>query len=204
MLETKLHLSKNEDEQDVYQTQYKRLFGSLCYLCNTWMELAFNVGIVSRFMGRPKVSHLAVVKRILRYVKESIDCGILFPTTGMGRKCNLLDFTDSNWCKHKYDWKSKTGYIFMFGETSISWCSKKEPIVALSSCETEYTDDSLYVCQTVWLMNLLKELDNNRLLHSWLIMFTRLILLIIQLHMGGTSILRWSLITCGSLLVKKS
>lgn len=49
-----------------------RMIGSLRYLCNTRPNLAFSVGIVSRFMGRPKVSHLAAIKRVLRYVKDSV------------------------------------------------------------------------------------------------------------------------------------
>ena len=131
------------------------------YLCNTRPDLAFSVGIASRFMERPKVSHLAAVKRILRYVKGTLGCGILFPASDTGQKCNLLGFTDSNWCGDKDDRKSTAGYIFMFGRTPISWCSKKEPVVALSSCETEYIAASLCACQAMWLMNLLKELSGN-------------------------------------------
>lgn len=112
-------------------------------------------------MERPKVSHLTAVKRILRYVKGSIACKILFPKTNTGRKYNLLGFTNSNWCIDKDDRKFTVGYIFMFGGTPIYWCSKKELLVALSSCEVEYIVVSLCVCQVMWLMNLLKELGNN-------------------------------------------
>ncbi|KAI5400390.1 hypothetical protein KIW84_065323 [Lathyrus oleraceus] len=86
-------------------------------------------------MERPNVSHMAAVKRILRNVKCSVGCGILFSAANTGRKCNLVDFTDSNWCRDKDDQKSTTGYIFMFDETPISWCSKKE--LELSSSEGE-------------------------------------------------------------------
>src|SRR3954469_19267405 len=78
--EARLQLSKSEDEQDVDPTQYRRLIGSLRYLCNTRPDLAFSVGIASRFMERPKISHMAVVKRILRYIKGTLGCGILFPS----------------------------------------------------------------------------------------------------------------------------
>ncbi|XP_050889016.1 secreted RxLR effector protein 161-like [Lathyrus oleraceus] len=104
------------------------------------------------------MSHLAAVKRILRYVKGTLGCGILFPASDTGRKCNLFGYTDSKWCGDKDDRKSTAGYIFMFGSTPISWCSKKEPVVALSSCETEYIATSLGACQAMWLMNLLKGL----------------------------------------------
>lgn len=125
------------------------------------MDLTFSVGIVSGFMERPEASHLEVVKRILRYVKGSIDCEILFPTMKNDKKCNLLEYTDTNWCEDKDDRKSIAGYIFMFGETPISWCSKKELIVALSPCETDYIAAWLCAWQVVCLKNLLKLLDSE-------------------------------------------
>lgn len=156
-VEPRLQLSKNEGEQDVNLTQYRRMIGSLRYLCNTGPNLAFSVRIVSILMERQKVSNLTAVKRILRYVKCSIGCKILFHTTDKGRKCNLLRYADSNWCRDKDD-KKFTRYIFMFRETLISWCLEKESVVALSYYEAEYIAASLGVCQAVWLMNLLKEL----------------------------------------------
>ncbi|XP_050916572.1 secreted RxLR effector protein 161-like [Lathyrus oleraceus] len=160
-VEPMMYLSKNEDEQDVNPTQYRRLIESLCYLCNTRPNLAFSVSIVSRFTVRPNLSHLEAVKRILCYVKGSFGCGILFPATDTGIKCNLLGFTDSNWCGDKDDRTSIARYIFMFDATPISWCSKKEPLIALSSYEAEHIVTSLCVCQPVWLMNLLEELGNS-------------------------------------------
>ena len=56
---------------------------------------------------------------------------------------------------------STVEYIFMFDVTPISWCSKTEPVVALSSCEAEYIAASLCVCQVVWLMKLLEELGSS-------------------------------------------
>lgn len=89
-------------------------------------DLVFSVDIVSGFMKRPNVTHLPTVNRILRYIKGSIGCRILFLTMDMGRKWNLLNFTNFNWCEDKDGRKSTTGYIFMSGETLISCCSNKE------------------------------------------------------------------------------
>ncbi|XP_050920520.1 uncharacterized mitochondrial protein AtMg00810-like [Lathyrus oleraceus] len=96
-----LQLSKTEDEEDVNPIQYTRLIGSLRYLCNTQSDLAFSVDIVSRFMERPKVSHMEAIKRILRYIKGFVGCEILFPTLDSGREYNLLGFIDSNCAKIK-------------------------------------------------------------------------------------------------------
>ncbi|GAU31071.1 hypothetical protein TSUD_322080 [Trifolium subterraneum] len=129
--EPRLQLSKSTEEEDVDPTSYRQLIGSLRYLCNTRPDLSYSVGIVSGFMDMPKSSHLIAVKRILRYVKGTID----------------------------YDRKSTAGYIFYFGEAPISWCSKKELVVALSSCEAEYIAASLSTCQAIWLRNLIEEIS---------------------------------------------
>lgn len=94
--ELRLQQSNNEHEQDVNLTKYQRQIGSLCYLCNTRPDLYFSARIVSKFMERPKVSHLATVKRIIICIKGSIGWGILFRTMDKSRKCNFLRYIDSN------------------------------------------------------------------------------------------------------------
>lgn len=112
-------------------------------------------------MERPKVYYMTAVKRMLRYVKGSVVCRVRSPATDTGIKYNLVNFIDSNWCEDKDYQRFIAGYIFMFGATLISWCSRKEPVIALSSCEIEYIVASLCVCQAVWLMNLLEEMGNS-------------------------------------------
>ncbi|GAU49301.1 hypothetical protein TSUD_367130 [Trifolium subterraneum] len=157
--EPRLQLSKSTEEEDVDPTSYKQLIGSLRYLCNTRPDLAYSVGIVSRFMDRPKSSHLIAVKRILRYVKGTIDYGVLFHASDKKNECKLMGYTNSNWCGDVEDRKSTAGYIFYFGEAPISWCSKKELVVALSSCEAEYIAASLNTSQAIWLKNLIEEIS---------------------------------------------
>jgi hypothetical protein len=111
-------------------------------------------------MEKPKISHMIVAKRILRYVKGTMDHGIVFPSSDKGREFDLVGYTDSNWCGDKDDRKSTADYIFQIGGASISWSSRKEPVVALSTCEAEYIDASLCACQGVWLCNLLNEIGN--------------------------------------------
>ncbi|KAK2435236.1 hypothetical protein QL285_020311 [Trifolium repens] len=119
--------------------------------------------IVSRFMEKPKTSHLIAVKRILRYVKVTIECGILFPASDRGKEIKLVGYTDSNWYGDIDDRKSTAGYVFYYGGAPISWCSKKEPVVALSSCEAEYIVASLSTCQAIWLKNLIEEISEERI-----------------------------------------
>ena len=98
------------------------------------------------------------VKRILRYIKGTLDVGILFPNKSKSKEVHVQGYTDSDWCGDKDDRKSTAGYVFMYGDAPISWCSKKEPVVALSSCEAEYIAAAMSACQAAWLDKLLQEL----------------------------------------------
>ncbi|GAU28814.1 hypothetical protein TSUD_21510 [Trifolium subterraneum] len=157
--EPRLQLSRETEERDVDSTEYRRLVGSLRYLCNTRPDIAYSVGIISRYMERPKMSHLSAAKRILRYIKGTMDYGIVFNKPDK-KGIELIGYTDSNWCGDKDDRKSTAGYVFLYGGSPISWCSRKEPVVALSTCEAEYIAASLSACQGVWLSNLIDEISN--------------------------------------------
>ena len=89
-------------------------------------------------MNNPRKFHLTTAKRILRYVKGTLEYGVLFPRKTDQRTVSLLGYSDSDWCGDKTDRKSTTRYLFKFLGAPISWCSKKQPVVALSSCEAEY------------------------------------------------------------------
>ncbi|XP_014632882.1 secreted RxLR effector protein 161-like [Glycine max] len=105
-------------------------------------------------MGNPKLSHLCATKRIMRYVKGTLDYGILFSSNCAAKKYNALGYSDSDWCGDKSDRKSTTGYVFFYGDAPILWSSKKEQVIALSSCEVEYIAAAMAVCQAQWLDNI--------------------------------------------------
>ncbi|CAI8603983.1 unnamed protein product [Vicia faba] len=157
----RLQLSKDVDEDDVDPTQYRRLIESLRYLCHTRPDLAYSVGMVSRFMQKPKVSHLAAVKRILRYLKGTLDYAILFPAADKGKECKLVGYTNSSWCSDAEYRKLTAGYVFMLCGAPIVWSSRKEPVVALSSCEAEYIVASLCAYQVTWMVNLVEEITGK-------------------------------------------
>ncbi|XP_052734031.1 secreted RxLR effector protein 161-like [Vigna angularis] len=103
-------------------------------------------------MDSPKKLHMLAAKRVLRYVRGTTDFGILFP---IGSNKNdvgdlkLVGFTDSNHGGDCVERKSTSGYIFMLNGSPISWCSKKQPVVALSNYEAEYIAHSYAACQGV-------------------------------------------------------
>ncbi|KAL5824888.1 hypothetical protein ACOSQ3_020951 [Xanthoceras sorbifolium] len=74
----------------------------------------------------------------------------------------LMGYSDSDWGRDPEERKSTTGYVFYFGSTAFTWTSKKQPIVALSSCEAEYVAVSFIVCEAIWLRNLLAGLNHTQ------------------------------------------
>jgi len=151
-INTKLEIAA---EEAVDPTMYKQLVGSLRYLCNNRPDLSFVVGLISRFINNPKKSHLTAAKRILRYVKGTLEYGILFPRKTDQR---TMGYSDSDWRGDKTNRRRTIGYLFKFLGAPISLCSKKKPVVALSSCEAEYIAGSYAACQAIWLDSLLDEL----------------------------------------------
>ena len=148
-------LTKEGEGKYINPTYYKSLVGCLRYLTCTRPDILFGVGLISRFMEVPKTSHLNVAKRILRYIKGTIEYGMFYSSS---KKLELIGYSDSDWAGSYDDRKSTTGFVFYFGEATFTWSSKKQRIVALSSCEAEYIAASSSVCHAIWLRRLLQEL----------------------------------------------
>jgi hypothetical protein len=95
----------------------------------------------------------------MRYIKGTIDHGVLMPSqNSTNKKISVLGYSDSDWGGDQDDKKSTAGYLFMLGGALICWSSRKQGIVALSSCEAEYVAASYAACQAVWIEMLLEEL----------------------------------------------
>lgn len=157
--EPNLKLDKCEHEDPVDATEYRQMVGSLRFICHTRPEISYSVGMVSRFMSDPRHSHLVAAKRILRYLQGTLGFGILFPHQEEKVWLHLIAYSDSDWCGDLMDRKSTMGYIFTFAGAPISWSSKKQSVVALSTCETEYIAACAAACQALWLSSLLQELQ---------------------------------------------
>ncbi|XP_074351809.1 secreted RxLR effector protein 161-like [Apium graveolens] len=95
-------------------------------------------------MEAPTTTHMKAAKRILRYLKGTMDYGLLYHYSN---EFKLVGYCDSDRAGDIDDRKSTTGYVFFIGDTSFSWSSKKQPIVTLSTCEAEYVAACSCVCQ---------------------------------------------------------
>lgn len=153
-------LTLAEDEADVEATKYRKIVGCLRYMLHTRPDMAFSVGMVSRYMQTPKVSHLAAIKQILRYLKGTVSYGLSYKKGGMDV---LTGYSDSSHNIDDDDGRSTSGHVFYLGESPITWCSQKQSTVALSSCEAEYMAANSAACQAVWLRELLGEITGTTL-----------------------------------------
>ena len=134
---------------------YRSMVGSLIYLTITRPDLSYRVGLVSQFMQQPAKSHFDCIRRILRYVKATQNYG-LFYRADLDLK--LEGYTDADWAGSQTNRSSTSGYIFTLRSAGISWSSKKQAIVALSSTEAEYRGTAIATCEEVWIRRLLADL----------------------------------------------
>ncbi|XP_016579224.2 secreted RxLR effector protein 161-like [Capsicum annuum] len=137
-------------------TYFRSLAGGLNYLSHTRPDIAFSVGVVSRFMHNPSKLHLGAVKRILRYIVGTLDHGIWYSKV---TSFTLTGFTDSDYAGNIDDRKSTSGFLFNLGSGAISWSSKKQEVVALSTSESEYIALASAACQEVWLRRLVADFN---------------------------------------------
>ena len=116
--------------------RYQGMTGSIMFsMVETRPDISFATSVASRFAKNLGHQHTEAVKTILRYLKSSRDRGI---TYGGQDKLLVEGYSDSDWAGDKDSRKSTSGFIFMLNGEPVSWCSKKQPTVALSSTEAEY------------------------------------------------------------------
>ena len=154
-MEPNLKLARSEGKSLVDATFFRQLVGSLFYLTITRPDIAFSVGVVSQFMDQPHETHLVAAKRILCYIKGTLNYGLMYEKS---KSFLLSGFVDADWAGDVNDRRSTTGFCFTAGSAAISWCSKKQSTVALSSCETEYVAATMATQECLWLRRLIQEM----------------------------------------------
>ena len=142
---------------------FKEIVGSLIYVMTcTRPDLSFVVTKLSQFMSNPRKCHFDLAKYVLRYLKSTIHYSLKFSKIKDGLKLN--GYSDSDWGGDVEDRKSISGYGFQFGDRGplISWKSKKQNLVALSSCEAEYIAITVAVQEAKFLGQLLSDMTSNK------------------------------------------
>jgi hypothetical protein len=152
---TGTRLSKHDRSEEVNSTYFKQIVGSLMYLTATRPDIMFAVHMIARFMEHPLETHMTAAKRILRYIRGTSEHGVLYKR---GRQAELIAYTDSDYGGDVDDRKSTSGYIFMLGSGAVSWSSRKQPIVTLSTTEAEFIAAAYCVCQGIWIKRILESI----------------------------------------------
>ena len=124
-------MSRDDHGVTVDETYFKQMMGSLMYLIGTHPDIMFSISLISRYLAKPTELHLQAAKKILRYLKGTTNYGILYKKRGEEEE--LLAFTDSDYAGDIDDRKGTSGYMFLLSSGAVSWLSKKQPIVTMST-----------------------------------------------------------------------
>ena len=131
---------------------YQSIVGSLLYAAiATRPDIAQAVGVVSKFCASPTQGHLTAAKRILRYLKGTTYLGLSYKKCAEG---NLTGYSDADWAGDMDDRHSTSGNVFFLAGGAVSWLSKKQATVALSTAEAEYVAHSAATQEVIWLRRL--------------------------------------------------
>jgi hypothetical protein len=133
---------------------YRSIIGSLLYLCASRPDIMLSVCMCARFQAAPKECHMRVVKRIMRYLVLTTNLGLWYPK---GFHFDLISYSDVDYARCKVDRKSISGTCQILGRSLVSWSSKKQNFVALSTVEAEYVAAGSCCAQLLWMRQTLKD-----------------------------------------------
>jgi hypothetical protein len=148
------HLDLDTGGKSVDQKVYLSMVGSLLYLCASRPDIMLSVCMCARSQADPKEVHLRVVKRILRYLVHTPKFGLWYPK---GSTFDLIGYSDADWAGCKIDRKSTSGTCQFLGRSLVSWASKKQNSVALSTAEAEYIAAGHCCAQLLWMRQTLRD-----------------------------------------------
>jgi len=126
------------------------------YLTITRPNLMYSVCLISRYIADPTKEHLLVAKRVLRYLKGTLELGVFYPREGA---IELFAYTDNDYAGDYDDKKSTSGYVFKLSGGAVVWASKKQHAVTLSIIEAEYVAAVACACQSIWMKKVLNHFN---------------------------------------------
>ncbi|GAA0153068.1 transmembrane signal receptor [Lithospermum erythrorhizon] len=155
---THVKITKDENGKEVDISNYRSMIGSLLYLTASRPDIAHSVGVCARFQAAPKESHLNLVKRIIKYVQGTLNHGLLYT---FDTDNSLVGYCDTDWAGNAEDRKSTSGGCFFLGNNLVSWFSRKQNSVSLSTAEAEYIAAGSGCTQLIWMKQMVEEYGVN-------------------------------------------
>jgi hypothetical protein len=161
-----IRLDKSDKTAEACMVQeYQKQIGSLMYLMTkTRPDIAFAVSCCARFMSNPDATHFRALDRVWKYLAGTVDYSLVY--TPSEHRLHLSGFVDSDWGGDYPTRKSTTGYIFFYANAPVSWSSKIQKTVALSSCEAEYMALKEAIKEFVWLTSLFNGIGSLKTCNS--------------------------------------
>ncbi|KAK8990121.1 hypothetical protein V6N11_008637 [Hibiscus sabdariffa] len=141
-----------------HKDRFQRIVGKLIYLSLTRPDIAFAVNILSQHMSNPNEEHMAAAYKVLKYLKKTPGHGLLFKKSS---DRSIKVFTDSSWASNLTDQRSTSGYCTFLWGNLVTWRSKKQSVISRSSAEAEFRALAQGICECIWLLKLLREVDPN-------------------------------------------
>jgi hypothetical protein len=148
-------MSKFDGDALPNPSEYRQIVGALQYATLIRPDIAYSVNQLCQHMQCPTSTHWTAAKRVLRYLKGTIDFGLHYTPGSL----HLSGFCDSDWAGNPDDRRSTTGFGIFLGSNLISWSAKKQHVVSHSSTEAEYRAMALATLELYWLCMLFQELQ---------------------------------------------
>lgn len=155
-LTTDMSPKNDEEKSEMSSVPYQEAVGSILYLAQgTRPDITFAINNLSRFNNNPGHAHWTAVKHLMRYLK-----GTSYAKLTFSRKANsdIVCFSDADWASDLDERRSCTGCVFLKNGAAISWISKRQPTIALSSTEAEYMALSTSTQELMWLRQLERDI----------------------------------------------
>ena len=157
----KLDLAENRGEKELNDIkEYQAIVGSLMYAAlATRPDISFAVAALCRYTSRQFPSHLTAAKSVVQYLKSTADFRLHFSSMGSndqptGSNDQLTGYTDVDWSNYSANRKSQVGHIFLLRNGAVTWHSRKQDLIAMSTVEAEYIACSEDSGEAKWLFKL--------------------------------------------------
>ena len=147
-------LSSTDEELISDPSTYWQIIGALQYCIITCPNISYVFNQLCQYMHRPRTPHWQVMKRVLRYLKGTVNHGLFYTPSPL----QLHTYCDSDWAGNPDDRRSTSGYGVFLGKNLVSWSSKKQNVVSCSNTEAEYRSMALATTEVYWLRMFFKEL----------------------------------------------
>ena len=164
------HDANPELDEPADRQRYMEITGTLMYAAiSTRPDIAHAVHYLASNMQAPTERHMQAAERVLRYLAGTKEVGLVFGSRNgdavgdsRGRRAqvqvDVCAFADADWANDKGDRRSITGWVAKLNGDPVSWSSKKQRVVALSTCEAELYAESAAIQEVLWLRGLMEEL----------------------------------------------